>query len=76
MAYVNTTRPAPFGALTVFAVVRACESVLVTLRRRLIKSRTEAALQQMTDRELADIGLTRTMRGLDVIRYSPFSARV
>ncbi|WP_112324131.1 DUF1127 domain-containing protein [Oceanibium sediminis] len=76
MAYCNTPRPAPFGALTTYSGMRFAERAVTSLRRLLSKSRTEAALARMSERELADVGLTRTAEGLKAVRYSPFSARV
>jgi len=58
MATFETTRPAPFGAVTVFRAVSAVD----TLREKLIhwnnKRSTQAALSKLSSYELNDIGLT------------------
>lgn len=59
MATVETTRPAPFGAIAAFRVI----SKLDTMRTNIIawnQARlTQNALSRLSDHELADIGLSR-----------------
>lgn len=58
MATFETTRPAPFGAETVYRIVSVAEaafSALVDWNNRRI---TRNALSRLSERDLADIGLT------------------
>ena len=54
-----TTRPAPFGAITTFRLTQAVEHAFgaaVAWRRA---RATEKALQKLSDKQLADVGLHR-----------------
>ncbi len=59
MAAISSNRPAPFGAITVYRIA----SGLVAAGQRLVawnNARTARnALSKLSDRELADIGLSR-----------------
>ncbi len=59
MATFETTRPAPFGAETLYRIV----SVIDTWRSALVewnnKRETRNALSKLSERELTDIGLSR-----------------
>lgn len=59
MADVNSTNRAPFGAIAAYGFVQ----VAVSLRDRIVTWNsariTRNALNRLSDRELADIGLTR-----------------
>lgn len=59
MALVQNTRPAPFGAITVFNLVARVESVWIALSEWNARRKTRNALIELSDRELADIGLHR-----------------
>lgn len=60
MATFETTRPAPFGAVTLYRVVSAFEIVRDALVEWNSKRVTRNALSRLSDRELADIGLSRS----------------
>lgn len=60
MATFETTRPAPFGAVTLYRVVSAFEFVRDALVEWNSKRVTRNALSRLSDRELADIGLSRS----------------
>jgi len=59
MAFIETTRPAPFGAVATLRIVNAFDS----LRARIIGSyhavKTENALKKLSNAQLDDIGLVR-----------------
>ncbi len=59
MAAIQTTRPAPFGAITIFRAVQAVGDVLSVLTTWNDSRLTRKALGKLTDRELDDIGLCR-----------------
>lgn len=59
MAYFDHTRPAPFGALTVYRVVNFFDELRMRNRERKLARVTEKALRQISDRELDDLGLGR-----------------
>lgn len=59
MAVQDTTRVAPFGALTVFRAVTNVEGMWNTLIEWNTRRQTAKALNKLTNRELDDIGLTR-----------------
>lgn len=57
MAYVNTTRIARKGFADRLAFVK--DTVLTAIARRRTYLRTVAELNGLTDRELADLGISR-----------------
>lgn len=59
MASIQTSRTAPFGAVTTFRAVAMVETVANAISAWNTKRRTIRALQSLTDRELDDIGLCR-----------------
>ena len=59
MATFETTRPAPFGALTAHRVISALDGVRLAVVDWNEKRATRSALSKLSDRELADIGLSR-----------------
>lgn len=59
MAAFATTRPAPFGAITAYAFVQGFTSVAERMQAWNDARRTRAALSNLSDWELADIGLSR-----------------
>lgn len=59
MAYFETTRPAPFGALTVYRVVHFIDNILLSYREWKVAQATDKVLRQLSDNELDDIGLLR-----------------
>jgi uncharacterized protein YjiS (DUF1127 family) len=59
MAAVETTRPAPFGAITTYRAINALSNVTLTFRAWNNARVTRKALNKLSDRELDDIGLCR-----------------
>ena len=59
MAYLNTTRAGSFGILDRIAV--AVKSVKVMVQRRAVYLQTVRELNNLTDRELADLDISRSM---------------
>ncbi len=57
MAYVNTTRTAQKGFADRLAYVK--DIVLTAVAQRRVYTRTVAELNSLTDRELADLGISR-----------------
>ena len=57
MAYVNTTRMARKGVLDRLATFG--DSIVTALQTRRVYLRTMAELNALTDRELADLGISR-----------------
>ena len=63
MAYYDTTRTAPFGAITAFRAVTGIERALAAVKTWNVTRRTENELSKLSDRELDDIGLNRSWIG-------------
>jgi uncharacterized protein YjiS (DUF1127 family) len=59
MAAVETTRPAPFGAITTYRAINVVSNVFGTLAAWNDARVTRKALNKLSDRELDDIGLCR-----------------
>ena len=59
MAAVETTRPAPFGAITTYRAINGLTNALRVLSAWNDARVTRNALGKLTDRELDDIGLCR-----------------
>jgi uncharacterized protein YjiS (DUF1127 family) len=59
MAAVETTRPAPFGAITTYRALNGLSNVVSTLSAWNDARVTRNALNKLSDRELDDIGLCR-----------------
>ncbi|MDR6263943.1 MULTISPECIES: DUF1127 domain-containing protein [Rhodobacterales] len=59
MALASNTRLAPFGAIATYTVVTRVEAVFSALVEWNTKRKTTKILSQLSDRELADIGLIR-----------------
>jgi uncharacterized protein YjiS (DUF1127 family) len=59
MAAVETTRPAPFGAITTYRAINAVTNAFATLGAWNDARVTRKALNKLSDRELDDIGLCR-----------------
>lgn len=59
MAAFETTRPAPFGAISIFRFVQFVSDVYLSLSSWNDARVTRKALGNLTDRELDDIGLCR-----------------
>ena len=60
MAAVETTRPAPFGAITTYRAINSFTNALSALRGWNDARVTRKALNKLSDRELDDIGLCRS----------------
>jgi len=73
MAHPIAPRPAPFGAHTVYRLVRMIEEATTIYRRWDARQRTAEILDALSDRELNDVGMTRANRM--GTRYSMFAAR-
>jgi len=59
MAAVETTRPAPFGAITTYRAISGLTNVFSVLNAWNDARVTRKALNKLSDRELDDIGLCR-----------------
>ena len=59
MAAYETSRPAPFGAISIFRAVQGASGLLAMLAAWNDARITRKALGKLTDRELDDIGLCR-----------------
>ncbi len=59
MAAVETTRPAPFGAITTYRAINGVTNVFGVLSNWNDARVTRKALNKLSDRELDDIGLCR-----------------
>ncbi|MBA3909805.1 MAG: hypothetical protein C0524_07915 [Rhodobacter sp.] len=59
MAAVETTRPAPFGAITTYRAINGLSNVFGVLSAWNDARITRKALNKLSDRELDDIGLCR-----------------
>lgn len=59
MAAVETTRPAPFGAITTYRAISGLTGVIAMLAAWNDARVTRKALNKLSDRELDDIGLCR-----------------
>jgi uncharacterized protein YjiS (DUF1127 family) len=59
MAAVETTRPAPFGAITTYRAINALSNATMVFAAWNDARITRKALNKLSDRELDDIGLCR-----------------
>jgi uncharacterized protein YjiS (DUF1127 family) len=59
MAAVETTRPAPYGAITTYRAINALSNIVATFAAWNDARVTRKALSKLSDRELDDIGLCR-----------------
>lgn len=59
MAAVETTRPAPFGAITTYRAINSLSNVVLSFKAWNDARVTRKALNKLSDRELDDIGLCR-----------------
>jgi len=59
MAAIETSRPAPFGAISTYRAVNALSNVFSTIGAWNDARVTRKALSRLSDRELDDIGLCR-----------------
>ena len=59
MAAVETTRPAPLGAITTYRAITTVTNAFATLAAWNDARVTRKALNKLSDRELDDIGLCR-----------------
>lgn len=59
MAAVETTRPAPYGAITTYRAINALSNAVMALQAWNDARVTRNALAKLSDRELDDIGLCR-----------------
>lgn len=59
MAAVETTRPAPYGAITTYRAINALSNAVMAFRVWNDARVTRNALNKLSDRELDDIGLCR-----------------
>ena len=59
MAAVETTRPAPFGAITTYRAISSVTNALGIFAAWNDARVTRRALNKLSDRELDDIGLCR-----------------
>lgn len=59
MAAIETTRPAPYGAITTYRAINALSNAGLAFRAWNDARVTRKALAKLSDRELDDIGLCR-----------------
>jgi len=59
MSAFESPRPVPFGSIAVHRVVVFADRIVARVRGWRVEHDAEIALGGLTDRELADIGLTR-----------------
>lgn len=59
MAAVETTRPAPFGAITTYRAINSLSNAVAVFSAWNDARITRKALSKLSDRELDDIGLCR-----------------
>lgn len=59
MAAVETTRPAPYGAITTYRAINALSNAFGAVQAWNDARVTRKALAKLSDRELDDIGLCR-----------------
>jgi uncharacterized protein YjiS (DUF1127 family) len=59
MAAVETTRPAPYGAITTYRAINALSNTFGAVQAWNDARVTRKALGKLSDRELDDIGLCR-----------------
>ncbi len=59
MAAVETTRPAPYGAITTYRAINALSNAFGAVQAWNDARVTRKALNKLSDRELDDIGLCR-----------------
>jgi len=59
MAAVETTRPAPLGAITTYRAINSLSNAIAALQAWNDARVTRNALNKLSDRELDDIGLCR-----------------
>jgi uncharacterized protein YjiS (DUF1127 family) len=59
MAAVETTRPAPFGAITTYRAINSLSNVALAFQAWNDARVTRKSLSKLSDRELDDIGLCR-----------------
>lgn len=59
MAAIETSRPAPFGAITTYRAVNGFSRMFMTFKAWNDARITRKALSNLSDRELDDIGLCR-----------------
>jgi uncharacterized protein YjiS (DUF1127 family) len=60
MAAQETTRPAPFGAITIYRTVQAFGALFAAITAWNDARLTRKALSRLSDHELDDIGLSRS----------------
>ncbi len=58
MAYFNTTKPAPFGAITTYRIVKTLAGMKNSFASWNSKRNTYKQLSALSARELEDIGLS------------------
>lgn len=59
MAFIETTRQAPLGAVSTLRIVNAVDSLRAAIVNGYQAVKTEKALSKLSDAQLEDIGLVR-----------------
>jgi len=59
MAYIETSRPAPFGAVTTLKLVNLFDDAIAAFTAWNLTRKTENTLNKLSDEQLADIGIER-----------------
>ncbi len=60
MSVTHETRTIPTGARSIYVVTSLFESAMASIGRWYAERKTRKALSRLSDRELEDIGLTRS----------------
>ena len=59
MAIIDTSRPAPFGAVSTYRIVNTIDNVAANIISGYRAKKNEKALQSLSNAQLEDIGITR-----------------
>lgn len=59
MAHFEPTRPAPFGAITIYSAISRVSHLNESVKAWKLSRRTSRELNRLTSAQLEDIGLTR-----------------
>lgn len=60
MAIIETSRPVPFGAVATLQIVNLLDTVVTNAKAWRLARKTTVVLNNLSDRQLADIGLERS----------------
>ncbi len=60
MSIINQTRTVPAGARSIYVLTSLFENAVASIRQRYSERQNRRVLSRLSDRELDDIGLTRS----------------